>query len=105
MRVLRSVIPNQADLDAAEREARYASIQPDPLPCAKSKGVQRLMAIQSGLARDAQHLADIVASRPLGVDAPRDEPKSIDDPTPPGRLRFEAPRKRYVSPKPYKSPF
>jgi len=44
--------------------------------------------------REANEVHTIVASRPLGVQAPRDEPKSIHSPSGRAMISFEPPKKR-----------
>jgi hypothetical protein len=66
---------------------------------------QRIAKRQVAFERDDAEVEALDRARPLGAEKPRDEPKSIDDPTPPGRIRWEPPRKRYVAPKPAKCAF
>lgn len=72
-----------------------------------AQGIQakRIEGRQAAFEREDAEVEALERARPLGAEKPRVEPKSIDDPTPPARIRWEAPKRRYVAPKPYKSPF
>jgi hypothetical protein len=66
---------------------------------------QRIAKRQSAFERDDAEVEALDRARPLGAEKPRVEPKSIDDPTPPARIRWEAPKRRYEAPKPRKPAF
>lgn len=61
---------------------------------AKSDIHKRIAATERADAREAAEVETIKASRPLGVDAYRPEPKSIHDPVPRARIGFEPPKAR-----------
>jgi hypothetical protein len=107
MRILRSLL-NPVDLEDAEYAERLAALNlpcPDVNDLAFQIQTKRMARAQVFFDRDEAEVERLDRARPLGAEKPRVEPKSIDDPTPPGRIRWEAPKKRYVAPKPYKSPF
>jgi hypothetical protein len=107
MRILRSLL-NPVDLEAAEYAERIAA-----LPCTevdvtshafKSRSA-RMVKMQTVFDAEAAEIQAIELARPRGAEVPRVEPKSIDDPTPPARIRWEPPKKRYVADKPRKPAF
>ncbi|TXM69676.1 hypothetical protein [Methylobacterium sp. WL120] len=83
----------------AERPSFLDVFDFDVASLAQDIQTQRICKRQASFERDDAEIEAIERSRPIGVDAPRVEPKSIDDPVPPSRLRFEAPRRRYEAPK------
>jgi hypothetical protein len=53
---------------------------------------------QAQFDRECAECDAIVMSRPRGADVPRVEPKSIHSPSPPARVRWQAPIKKGTGP-------
>jgi hypothetical protein len=87
MSLLRFAIQANAIHDEDERDA----------PSLLTFLVQDTAAIernQRAFDRETAECDAIVQARPVGVQGPRDEPKSIHSPAPAARIRFEAPKRR-----------
>jgi hypothetical protein len=64
-----------------------------------SEATRRTMRAMGRHDRETAEVDAIDAARPLGVTKLRDEPKSIHSPSPPARVRWEAPVKRGTGPR------